>query len=149
MAKIEPTVGRKLHFYSYENGQHAAVPLSADLAAVNADGTINLMVISAEGFPGSRTGVQLVQEGEDVPLSHYATWIPYQRGQAAKTQEMEGKIAEQSNNSTDNSFAPIGGAQEAKQPEGGPAFETVVKDELADFQLMQRSNSHEPTSDKQ
>lgn len=100
MAKIEPTVGCVVWYRpaSDEDGPHGQhkgdQPLAAHVAAVNDDGTINLMVIEQSGTPFGRTAVPLVQEGDNIPPGAYAEWMPYQKGQAAKTEELERKAAE-------------------------------------------------------
>jgi hypothetical protein len=95
--QIEPTVGRKILFYT--NGAATphvcgCGPNSADIAHVNKDGTVNLMVIGCFGEPFSAREVRLVQAGETPPESGtpYCRWMPYQIGQAAKTEELATKL---------------------------------------------------------
>src|SRR6266700_4220889 len=93
---IKPTVGRVLW---YRPSPHdpgpwpGEQPLAAHVAHVNPEGRVNLMVIDANGNGYSRTGVHLVQEGEPVPNRPYAEWMPFQKGQAAKTEAAEAKLA--------------------------------------------------------
>lgn len=88
---ITPTVGRIVYFdpqnirigndFQYPiNGE----PLAAIIAAVQADGALNLSVIDAVGNHHAFTEVPLVQEGGDTPAdgSCYAYWMPYQLAQA-------------------------------------------------------------------
>lgn len=96
MAVIKPTVGRVVWFYpqgSRENTQ----PLPAIVSAVWGDRCVNLMVIEQNGVPMSHppTSVTLVQEGDERPkqvdgtFGRHCTWMPYQIGQAAKTEAAE------------------------------------------------------------
>jgi hypothetical protein len=87
---IKPTVGRVVWFYpskvTGEAGFASPVegePLAAIIAKVWNDKLINLTVFDANGVPHSRTSVALVQDGEPIPTNgYYATWMPYQVGQA-------------------------------------------------------------------
>jgi len=83
---IQPTVGRVVHYYR-DRDSEVQVAL---IAHVNEDGTVNLAVFDHHGNPEPRPGrVMLVQEGNPVPVGHHCTWMPYQLGQAAKTQQLE------------------------------------------------------------
>ena len=90
---IKPTVGRVVWFYEYVAGAgHRNRPLAAIVSLVHSDIMVNLMVISADGVPRSETSVPLVQEGHEVPQGVYCSWMPYQLGQAAKTEELQKKL---------------------------------------------------------
>jgi hypothetical protein len=90
--KITPTVGRVVWFYPHANAQFDGFsppvpgqPLAAIIAAVLMSGDLNLAVFDAVGVAHSRTVVPLVQEGDEAPADGYfATWMPYQIGQAKK-----------------------------------------------------------------
>lgn len=90
---IKPTVGRVVWFYKYVEGQGHKGPLAAHVAYVHTDTMINLMVIDENGNPHSQTSVYLHQEGDEIPSHNYACWMPYQKGQAAKTEELEKKLS--------------------------------------------------------
>lgn len=81
---IQPTVGRIVWFYDPALTDKV---MGAMIAAVNDDGTVNLMVSTTFGTPMSAMMVQLVQAGERTPQGRYCTWMPYQIGQAAKTEQ--------------------------------------------------------------
>lgn len=89
---IPPTVGRVVWFYPSTNSAQAGFaspdegrPLAAIIARVWNDRMVNLTVFDANGVPHSRTSVPLVQDGQDAPaLGYYASWMPYQIGQAKK-----------------------------------------------------------------
>jgi hypothetical protein len=96
---IEPTVGRVVWYYpfvsEYIAHQAAGEPCAAIVAKVHGTRLVNLTIFDPNGVPAGRTNVQLVQEGDKVPGGGgYCTWMPYQRGQAAKTDALERKLAE-------------------------------------------------------
>lgn len=92
---IKPTVGRIVWYHPgaedpgpYPDGQ----PLAAIVTHVWTETCINLAIFDANGNPYSRTSVLLVQDGYPVPSACYAEWMPYQKGQAAKTEALESKL---------------------------------------------------------
>jgi hypothetical protein len=96
---IKPTVGRVVWFYKYLAGQGHKGPLAAHVCCVHSDSRVNLMVIDENGNPHSETSVLLIQEDASIsPDSNYCTWMPYQKGQAAKTEAAEEKLAERKAN---------------------------------------------------
>ncbi|OWY35285.1 hypothetical protein CEJ45_08410 [Herbaspirillum aquaticum] len=60
------------------------------------DRLINIGGFDADGKPFSATSVPLIQgdepEGQELP-QFYAEWMPYQKGQAAKTEALEKQTA--------------------------------------------------------
>ncbi len=90
---IKPTVGRVVWFYKFNTNAGHQGPLAAIVAKVFSDRGVNLMVIGEGGVPFSETSVQLVQEGDEIPQASYCAWMPYQLGQAAKTEAAEAKAA--------------------------------------------------------
>lgn len=97
MSVIKPTVGRVLHFFptaQYMGSRHLAFgdpsqPLAAVIAYVHSDTMVNLTVWDQNGLQFGVCSVPLVQEGCDMIVgSFYAQWMPYQKGQAAKTEEL-------------------------------------------------------------
>ncbi|WP_423459986.1 Gp49 family protein [Ottowia sp. VDI28] len=92
---IPPTVGRVVWFHpainTVESGFAQArgdAPLAAIIARVWSDNCVNLAVFDANGNSHSRTSVLLVQDADacDRPAGNYCTWMPFQKGQAAKTE---------------------------------------------------------------
>ena len=81
---IKPTVGRVVWFYSSKAPEEA---LAAIVAYVHSDRMVNLMVIEPTGNPRGQTSVQLLQD-DDKPhgAAFWCAWMPYQLGQAAKTE---------------------------------------------------------------
>jgi len=99
MTVIAPTVGRIVHYRPEKNEGARMIhngdePLSAQIAKVNSPNDINLAVLGADGVWHARANVPLVQEGEEPPTDRsYAEWMPFQQGQAAKTEAAEAKLA--------------------------------------------------------
>ena len=91
---IQPTVGRVVLFHQGTAdifpGSHET--RAAIVAHVWGDRMVNLCVIDANGDTHSRASVPLVQPEDEAPANgFYCEWMPYQKGQAAKTEEMEKK----------------------------------------------------------
>lgn len=93
---IKPTVGRvvwywpspKEHIVGNDGGQ----PLAALVAHVWSDTCVNLAVFDANGCGHSRTSVLLHQDGNPRPGAGFCEWMPYQKGQAAKTEALEAAL---------------------------------------------------------
>lgn len=86
---IEPTVGRIVWYYPFpgEPGPSAGgQPLAAQIAHVWSDTCVNLMVVDANGNTYSKTSILLLQDGNPRPGLGFCEWMPYQKGQAAKTE---------------------------------------------------------------
>ena len=95
---IKPSVGRVVWFYPSLNtgesgfARHAGGsggPYAALIAHVWSDALVNLSVIDANGTPHGRTSVPLLQPGQDAPDHAFCDWMPFQKGQAAKTDAAE------------------------------------------------------------
>lgn len=92
MSKIVPTVGRVIwyradagdHLQGHKVGEEPQQPLAALVVAVHDDETVNLTVFDANGGSHGRTNIHIQQEGEETS-GNYAEWMPFQKGQAAKT----------------------------------------------------------------
>lgn len=99
MSTITPTIGRVVWFYPAVNAQisgftpsNEGEPLAAIIArVVDADaGAVHLAVFDGAGVSRSEPYVQLLQEGQKAPeAGRYATWMPYQIGQAKKHTDTE------------------------------------------------------------
>lgn len=91
---ITPTIGRivwyhkskdQMHIDAYDNDQ----PLAAIVAYVWSSGLVNLMVIDHNGRNHFVVSVELLQDGGIAPEGgRYCEWMPYQKGQAAKTERL-------------------------------------------------------------
>lgn len=104
MTMISPTPGRVVWFHPHPSDPiytaEDAAPLAATVAYVHNDRLINIGVLDHRGVHHSRLKVTLVQDGDTPPEGQWKTpanhcvWMPYQRGQAAKTEALEAKSAE-------------------------------------------------------
>ena len=91
---IKPTVGRVVHFFDHPNGDmFAELELAAIVTYVHSDTMVNLVVFGPRGEAVGKTSVRLQQ---DKPLTRnegaFCAWMPYQVGQAAKTEALEAKL---------------------------------------------------------
>src|SRR6266851_5604535 len=86
---IEPTVGRKV-WYRPEGADPAAQPHDATVLFVHDARTVNLACCSDIGTYYHRLNVPLMQGDETaLPSTGYAEWMPYQKGQAVKTEQAQ------------------------------------------------------------
>lgn len=93
MSIISPSPGRVVWYYPSKDDAlqsftsvAAGKPLAALVAHVWSDTCINLMVIDPNGNTTPRTSVLLYQGDTERPDASFAEWMPYQKGQAAKTE---------------------------------------------------------------
>jgi hypothetical protein len=78
---IAPTVGRIVWFYEAAG----TPPLAAIVCHVTNDQLINLTVFGRYGESTPALDVLLLQDDDELPSGgHFAQWMPYQRGQAAR-----------------------------------------------------------------
>ena len=99
---IKPTVGRMLHYYPASEDGGAIIsfgqPLAATIAHVWNDRCINIAYLDTNGVWRGKTSVLLVHENDEArPGAGYCVWMPYQKGQAAKTDSLERKLLESAN----------------------------------------------------
>ena len=92
---IKPTIGRVVWFHPAGSTAQEQ-PNAAIIAYVWNEFMVNLAVFDANGVATSCTSVALYQGGEteERPTSYYCEWMPYQQGQAAKTEALEKQLAE-------------------------------------------------------
>lgn len=90
---ITPSVGRKVWFWPNGNQRfqvfNPAVPCDATVIFPWNDRCVNLAVRDHAGNVYIETSVTLVQGDEPAPTCQHATWMPYQKGQAAKAETAE------------------------------------------------------------
>lgn len=94
---IEPANGRIVWFTpgaDFHGIHHDETkPLAATICHVWGDRMVNLDVIDSNGNHWPVTSVDLVQTDDDLAAvkyrGRYAEWMPYQKGQAAKTEQAE------------------------------------------------------------
>lgn len=89
---IKPSIGRVVWYWPH-GVKAMSQPHSAQIAYVHTDFCVNLGYLDENGVARNATSVRLVQEGEPKPEFGYAEWMPYQRGQAAKNDALDEKIA--------------------------------------------------------
>lgn len=103
MNPIIPTVGRVVYFTPSMN--LSVIPdansgvCAALITAVHNDNCVNLAVFDANGYSHSRCSVCHVSTLPEVPegsVQKYDCWdwMPYQKGQAAKTEQLEAKLGD-------------------------------------------------------
>lgn len=85
---ITPTIGRVVWFHPYATETtHAAI-----IVYVHSDAMVNLTIWDENGTNYPRTSVPLWNGEGERPDPHkgmFASWMPYQIGQAKKTEELE------------------------------------------------------------
>ena len=90
---IKPTIGRVV----WVQNRPSAIGNQAEAAFityVHSDTCINVGGFNANGTPFGETSVLLVQDDQIKPRRVvYAKWMPYQKGQAAKTEALETAVA--------------------------------------------------------
>lgn len=97
---ISPTVGSVVWFRKDRNeaesgfAAHSNQPCAAIVAYVWNDRMVNLSVFDHNGSQHSRTSVHLRQPEDPIPSGSYCEWMPYQKGQAAKTEHLEGHVGD-------------------------------------------------------
>lgn len=65
-------------------------PLAAIVTRVIGDREVNLTVFRADGITYGRHNVLLLQDNDRAPKdAAYCEWMPFQKGQAAKTEQLE------------------------------------------------------------
>lgn len=97
---IKPTVGRVVWYTPSKNAEGryqfpclTGQPLAAIIACVHSDIMVNLVVFDANGDSHGVCSVDLIQDGQPKPDNgFYCEWMPYQKGQAAKTEQLEKQI---------------------------------------------------------
>ena len=80
---IKPTVGRVVLYNAGEDQ-----PCAASIAYVYSDNLINIGGFDERGVHFNEQNVHLCQDDEK-PAIGQAYWMPYQKGQAAKTEQAE------------------------------------------------------------
>ena len=94
MAKIEPTVGRVMWFWPENSYALGHPPLAATIAAVNNNGTVNIGYLDPTGDHHKAVEVPIHEEGDERPVRRHVEWMPYQKGQAAKTEALETQVGD-------------------------------------------------------
>jgi hypothetical protein len=92
---IKPTNGRVVWYYpdGLKGLDAGDQPRPATVAYVHSDNCINIGYLDVNGNPKNATSVRLLQDDEPAPAFPFAMWMPYQKGQAAKTEQLEKQVA--------------------------------------------------------
>ena len=84
---IKPTIGRAVLVHR----GNSDVPEAAFITYVWGDRMINVGGFDHNGIPFALCSIQLAQDDDAVSFP-YAEWMPYQKGQAAKTEALEAQL---------------------------------------------------------
>lgn len=87
---ITPTIGRQVWFFRAGANLETDQAEAATVCYVHGESMVNLHVIDHNGVARAETSVSLRQP-EDPPweTTPFADWMPYQKGQAARTEQLE------------------------------------------------------------
>lgn len=88
---IKPTVGRVVWYYP-SGASRESQPYAAFIAYVHSDTMINVGGFNSQGTSFGDTSVLLLQDPDSYGNpggGAWAKWMPYQHGQAAKTEALE------------------------------------------------------------
>jgi len=91
---IEPTVGRVVWFWISEGPPRFChlerqQPFAATIAYVIGPGCITISVVDHAGQQWGFENVPLWNGEGERPADRFCEWMPYQKGQAAKTEQLE------------------------------------------------------------
>lgn len=89
---IQPTVGRMVWYWE-RKGFRQEQPMGAIIAFVHSPEKVNLTVSRASGETFAVQAVELWQGDGPQPQQAHCQWMPYQVGQAAKTEDLQKKLA--------------------------------------------------------
>lgn len=91
---IPVTVGRVVWVRNRSGSIDPKQPEKADVVYVHSDICVNVAGYDANGTPFVLTSLTLDQGQPIDPSWPRAEWMPYQKGQAAKTEELERTVRE-------------------------------------------------------
>ncbi len=94
---IQPSLGRVVWFTPYESDTMArdnSGRCAALVTYVHSDRMVNLAVFDGNGNHHPKTSVKLLQEEDERPTSGFCEWMPFQLGQAQRTQAVERQLFE-------------------------------------------------------
>lgn len=86
---ISPTVGRVVWVYRPLATFDLRQPEVGFVTYVHNDRLINVAGFNANGTQFTATSLTLLQDDDAKPEGDFAAWMPYQKGQAAKTEQLE------------------------------------------------------------
>lgn len=86
---IQPTIGRQVWFWPAGSVPGLTQSQAATVCCVHSDRLVNLRVIDHVGEAHPQLEVRLRQPEDDDATLPFCEWMPYQKGQAAKTEQLE------------------------------------------------------------
>lgn len=86
---ITPTVGRVVWVIRPHATLDIEQPEVGFVTYVWSDRMINVAGFNSNGEPFRLTSLMLLQDDDPKPEHDFAVWMPYQKGQAAKTEALE------------------------------------------------------------
>lgn len=89
---IQPTVGRVVWFWPASTTGKEGQPLAATIAYVHSDTLVTLTVHDRDGETYGLAKVELWHGEGESPNHPHCEWMPYQKGQAAKVEQLEAAI---------------------------------------------------------
>jgi hypothetical protein len=89
---ITPTVGRVVWVFRPNDTNDPKQPEAALISYVWHDRMVNVAGFDHNGYPFGLTSLPLVQGDEPKPEGNFAAWMPFQKGQAAKTEALEQQV---------------------------------------------------------
>jgi hypothetical protein len=94
---IHPTIGRVIWLYRLVDSESGDQPEVGLITYVHNDFLINVAGFNKYGNHFAVSNVPLVQDTSDSDINvvkPYATWMPYQKGHAAKPEELEKELSD-------------------------------------------------------
>ena len=89
---ITPTVGRVVWVIRPHVTLDIKQPEVGFITYVWNDRMINVAGFNSNGVPFAVTSLGLLQDDDKKPEHDFAVWMPFQKGQAAKTEALEAKL---------------------------------------------------------
>ena len=90
--EIAPTVGRVVWVRNRFGKTPDAQPEVGLVCYVHSSRNVNVAGFDANGQPFSYTSLRLLQQDEESPDYPHCEWMPFQKGQAAKTEALEKQV---------------------------------------------------------
>ena len=90
---IVPTIGRVVWVIRPEASSDFKQPEIGFVVYVHSTRYINVIGFDHHGNKFFLSSLYLVQDDEPKPGGDFACWMPYQKGQAAKNEQLETKVA--------------------------------------------------------
>ncbi len=86
---ITPTIGRQVWYWRDMPRTEELQAEAATVCYVHGDSLVNLQVVGHNGVARSEIDVSLRQPQDGEWTGRHAEWMPFQKGQAAKVEQLE------------------------------------------------------------